>query len=74
MLYVSGDMKLYAYSGWDGTKFAKRKTLFKGPKNFPGLGGLAFGHNGRLYAGVSISNFKYDSRSRRSPTRRASCR
>ena len=62
VLYVSGDMKLYAYRGWDGTKFAKRETLFKGPKNFPGFGGLAFGHNGRLYAGVSISNFKYDSR------------
>jgi glucose/arabinose dehydrogenase len=62
VLYVSGDQKLYAYSGWDGTKFAKRKTLFKGPKKFPGFGGLAFGHDGRLYAGVSISNFKYDSR------------
>jgi glucose/arabinose dehydrogenase len=62
VLYVSGDQKLYAYSGWDGAKFAKRKTLFKGPKNFSGFGGLAFGHDGRLYAGVAISNFKYDSR------------
>ena len=62
VLYVSGDQKLLAYSGWDGSKFANVKTVFKGPKRFPGFGGLAFGHDGRLYAGVSISNFKYDSR------------
>jgi glucose/arabinose dehydrogenase len=62
VLYVSGDGKLLAYSGWNGTRFAKVKTVFKGPKGFPGFGGLAFGHDGRLYAGVSISNFKYDSR------------
>jgi glucose/arabinose dehydrogenase len=60
-LYVSGDGKLYAYSGWNGTKFAKRKLIFKGPKHFSGFGGLNF-HNGRIYAGVAISNFKYDSR------------
>ena len=60
-LYVSGDQKLYAYSGWNGTRFAKRKLIFKGPKHFSGFGGLNF-HDGRIYAGVAISNFKYDSR------------
>jgi glucose/arabinose dehydrogenase len=60
-LYVSGDQKLYAYSGWNGTRFAKRKLIFRGPKHFSGFGGLNF-HKGRIYAGVAISNFKYDSR------------
>jgi glucose/arabinose dehydrogenase len=60
-LYVSGDQKLYAYTGWNGTRFAKRTLLFKGPKHFSGFGGLNF-HHGRVYAGVAISNFKYDSR------------
>jgi glucose/arabinose dehydrogenase len=61
VLYVSGDSKLLAYSGWNGTKFAKVKTLFKGPKHFPGFGGITW-HKGRIWAGVMISNFKYDSR------------
>jgi glucose/arabinose dehydrogenase len=60
-LYVSGDQKLLAYSGWNGTKFTKTKTVFKGPKKFSGFGGLSW-HKGRIYAGVAISNFKYDSR------------
>jgi glucose/arabinose dehydrogenase len=61
VLYVAGDGKLLAYSGWNGTRFADVKTVFKGPKHFPGFGGLTF-HHGRIYAGVTISNFKYDSR------------
>ena len=61
VLYVSGDGKLLAYSGWDGSKFAKVKTIFKGPKHFSGFGGLTW-HKGRIWAGVAISNFKYDSR------------
>ena len=60
-LYASGDGKLLAYSGWDGSKFAKVKTVFKGPKGFPGFGGITW-HKGRIWAGVMISNFKYDSR------------
>jgi glucose/arabinose dehydrogenase len=62
VLYVSGDRKLLAYSGWNGTGFSKVKTIFKGPKSFSGFGGIAFGPDGRLYAGVAISDFKYDSR------------
>ena len=61
VLYASGDGRLLAYSGWDGSKFAKVKTVFKGPKHFPGFGGLTW-HKGRIWAGVMISNFKYDSR------------
>ena len=53
-LYVSAGSKLLAWSGWNGTKFAKQKTFYKAPKQFPGFNGLAFGANGRLYAGVDV--------------------
>ena len=53
VLYVSGDKKLLAYSGWNGTKFAKVKTLYKGPKHFSGFGGITW-HKGRIWAGVMI--------------------
>jgi glucose/arabinose dehydrogenase len=60
-LYVSSGKRLLAYGGWDGTKFASRKVLFTAGRSLPGLGGLAFGPNGRLYAGVQLGNFnKYD--------------
>jgi glucose/arabinose dehydrogenase len=62
VLYVSSGRRLLGMSGWNGTGFKKTKVLYKGAKRFPGFGGLAFGHDGRLYAGVTISNFKYDSR------------
>jgi glucose/arabinose dehydrogenase len=52
-LYVSAGPKLLAWSGWNGTRFASQKTIYTGPKNFDGFNGLAFGADGRLYAGVS---------------------
>jgi hypothetical protein len=55
-LYVSAGKQLLAWSGWDGTKFAKQKVLFTAPKKFTGFNGLGFGANGRLYAGVSLSS------------------
>jgi glucose/arabinose dehydrogenase len=53
-LYVSTGQTLLAASGWNGTKFATTKVLYKGAKNFAGFNGLAWGPNGRLYAGVSF--------------------
>ncbi len=53
-LYVSSLNKLYVYSGWNGTKFAKRKTIVTEPKGFPGFNGLAFGPDGRIYVGVDV--------------------
>jgi glucose/arabinose dehydrogenase len=53
-LYVSTGSTLFAASGWDGTKFGSTKVLYKGSKKFAGFNGLAFGPNGRLYAGVSF--------------------
>jgi glucose/arabinose dehydrogenase len=58
-LYVSSGKRLIAYGGWNGTSFKSKKVLFTSPKGFPGLNGLAFGPDGRLYAGVAL-NFKYD--------------
>jgi hypothetical protein len=53
-LYVSGVNQLLAWSGWNGTTFTNQRTLYKAPKGFPGFNGLAFGANGRLYAGVDV--------------------
>jgi glucose/arabinose dehydrogenase len=56
-LYVSSFAKLIAYGGWDGTKFAEATTIAKPLKAT--YNGIAFGPDGRLYAGVSFRD-KYD--------------
>jgi glucose/arabinose dehydrogenase len=59
-LYVSTGLSILAMSGWDGTKFASTKTVYQSKeKGFAGFNGLAFGPEGRLYAGLSL-NSKYD--------------
>jgi glucose/arabinose dehydrogenase len=58
-LYVSSGRAITAYRGWNGTRFAGAKTISKGRKGFPGFNGLAFGPDGRLYAGISLDQ-KYD--------------
>jgi glucose/arabinose dehydrogenase len=59
-LYVSTGPSIVALSGWDGTKFASSKTVYASKeKGFPGFNGLAFGPEGRLYAGLALSE-KYD--------------
>ncbi len=65
-LYASSGKNLYAASGWDGAKFAKVKAIYKGAKTFTGFGGLAFGPNGRLYAGVALDP-KFDHKLATSP-------
>jgi glucose/arabinose dehydrogenase len=52
-LYVAAGTKLLRWSGWNGTSFSKSKTIYRGPKGFPGFNGIGFGANGRLFAGVS---------------------
>jgi glucose/arabinose dehydrogenase len=54
-LYVSASTKLLAWSEWNGTAFAKRRTIFSGPNGFSGFNGLGFGADGRLYAGVAVA-------------------
>ncbi|MDQ6606480.1 MAG: hypothetical protein M3Z06_08040 [Actinomycetota bacterium] len=56
VLYVSAGSMLLAWTGWNGTSFSKRKTIYKAPKGFTGFNGIAFGANGRLYAGVSLAS------------------
>jgi glucose/arabinose dehydrogenase len=46
--------QILAWSGWNGTTFAKRKAIYTAPKNFQGFNGLAFGPDGRLYIGVDV--------------------
>lgn len=59
-LYVSTGPTIVALSGWDGTGFAASKTIYANKrKGFPGFNGLAFGPEGRLYAGLAL-NQKYD--------------
>lgn len=60
-LYVSGATigpkgpagQLYAWSGWNGTSFTKRKTIYTAPAGIL-LNGVAFGADGRLYSGVDV--------------------
>lgn len=60
-LYVSAVGKggvadrIVAYGGWNGKRFATRRVVFTGPAGFTGFNGLAFGPEGRIYAGVSLA-------------------
>jgi glucose/arabinose dehydrogenase len=59
-LYVSTGPTIIALSGWNGTIFSGEKTVYASKKKgFPGFNGLAFGPEGRLYAGLAL-NQKYD--------------
>ena len=51
-LYVAAGRQLTAWSGWNGRTFARSQVLYTGPARFTGFNGLAFGPDGRLYAGV----------------------
>lgn len=61
-LYVAGGFlagngatfKILAWSGWNGTRFAKQKAIYTAPKAFQGFNGLAIGPDGRLYIGVDV--------------------
>jgi glucose/arabinose dehydrogenase len=61
-LYISGGVlahgrpswRLISWSGWNGTTFTVRKTLFVAGKKFDGFNGIGFGANGRLYVGVDV--------------------
>ena len=59
-LYVSGGGKILAWSGWNGSRFAKSRVVVTGPKGFTDFNGLAVGPNGKLYAGISLGDKKTD--------------
>jgi glucose/arabinose dehydrogenase len=61
-LYVAGGTitkqgpkwQVQRWSGFNGTKFAKRKAIWTAPKGFDGTNGIAFAPNGRLLLGVDL--------------------
>ena len=54
-LYISAGPKLLVWSKWNGTTFKKRKTLHQLPKKSAWWNGLAFGPDGRIYAGIGFN-------------------
>jgi glucose/arabinose dehydrogenase len=55
-LYVAAGPELLRWSDWNGSSFARRQVLYRGPRGFDGFNGLAFGPDGRLYAGVTLND------------------
>jgi len=54
-LYVSTGPSIVALEGWNGTKFAKIKTIFNAGSTVGGVNGLAW-RNGRIYGGGGLVN------------------
>ncbi|MGD9695016.1 MAG: hypothetical protein AB7V42_05075 [Thermoleophilia bacterium] len=46
---------IWAWTGWNGTRFTSAKRIYTVPKATTGLNGIAVGPDGRLYAGISLS-------------------
>jgi len=51
---TSATWTIQKWSGWNGTAFASQKAIYTAPTRFQGFNGIAFGPDGRLYAGVSV--------------------
>ena len=58
-LFVSSGDRITSYRGWNGTRFTGSRVVRRANSKLPGFNGLAFGPDGRLYAGVSL-NPKFD--------------
>ena len=54
-LYVSANKRIVVMSRWNGRRFLRIRTIYRGPAGFNGFSGLAFGPDGRLYSGVQLS-------------------
>ena len=60
-LYVSTGRTIVALRGWNGRSFAAQRTIYASRQHaFPGFNGLAFGPDGRLYAGLALNEDLYD--------------
>ena len=60
-LYLSGDRQLdrwqlYRWSGWNGSQFTSRRTIYTAPDTAQSLNGIGFGADGRLYVGVGVGD------------------
>ncbi len=54
-LYVSANRRIVVKSRWNGNRFLRSRTIYRGPENFNGFSGLAFGPDGRLYSGIQLN-------------------
>jgi hypothetical protein len=60
-LYVSTGPTIEVMSGWNGSAFASIKTVWSSHSTkFGGFNGIAFGPDGRLYAGLALEEPTYD--------------
>src|SRR5215213_7097533 len=55
-LYVSANKRIVVMSRWNGRRFLRSKTIYRGPEGFTGFSGLAFGPDGRPYSGVQLND------------------
>jgi glucose/arabinose dehydrogenase len=55
-LYIAAGPEILRWSGWNGASFAKRQALYHAPRGFDGFNGIAFGPDGRIYAGVTLNS------------------
>ena len=55
-LFVSANQRIVVMSRWNGHRFLRSRTIYRGPTGFNGFSGLAFGPDGRLYSGVQLSD------------------
>jgi glucose/arabinose dehydrogenase len=58
-LYVSDAAQILAWSGWNGTRFARSKVVASGPKGTSGFNGIAV-KGGTIYSGISLGDGKKD--------------
>jgi glucose/arabinose dehydrogenase len=60
-LYVSTGLTIIKLGGWTGTAFASDTTIYADPSPlFNGFSGIAFGPDGRLYAGLLLKEPEFD--------------
>jgi glucose/arabinose dehydrogenase len=55
-LYVSAKRRIVVMSRWNGHRFLRSRTIYRGPQGFTEFSGLAFGPDGRLYSGVTLND------------------
>ncbi len=58
-LFVSSGDRITSFRGWNGTRFTGSRIVRRANSQLEGFNGLAFGPDGRLYAGVGLSE-KFD--------------
>jgi glucose/arabinose dehydrogenase len=55
-LYVASKRRIVVMSRWNGHRFLRTRTLYRGPAGFSSFTGLKFGPDGRLYSGVGLND------------------